>query len=462
MLFTIPLFLFLFQPLTTLLYWVSPLRRQNTNLLVVSMLFYWWGEPRFIVVVLASATLDFILGRRVARRCRDARACLVLGVVANLGLLFTFKYADFSMRSLQPILGNLLQLNLLLPLGISFIVFEKITYLADIYQGKSRPAASLHDYLLFVFLYPKMLAGPIIKYYEIEPFLRDRPVSWILAASGLQRFFWGLVKKVLIADVCGEVASAVFDMTPGTVGFGTAWLGVTAFTVQIYFDFSGYSDMAIGLARTFGFQLRENFDHPYGSASFTEFWRRWHISLSTWIRDYLYLPLGGNRRGIGRTYVNLWTCFLLSGLWHGAAWNFVFWGAWNGLFLMCDRLFWTRLTNYLPRFVSVSVTLLLVMIGWTIFRAPDLLHLASILRAMASPGHAGDFVRVQCDQIAAILIGFVGSLVAATGAGRTIAAAADESNSGRTAVSLAVVSLAVLAVSKAVAVTFSPFLYFRF
>lgn len=461
MLFTIPLFLFLFQPFTTLLYGVSSPRWQNATLLVISMLFYWWGEPRFIVVVLASAILDYVLGRRVARRRGDARACLVFGVVANLGLLFTFKYADFSMRSLQPIFGSL-QLNLLLPLGISFIVFEKITYLADIHRGKSRPAASLHDYLLFVFLYPKMLAGPIIKYYEIEPFLRDRPVSTILAASGLQRFFWGLVKKVLIADVCGEVASAVFDMTPGTVGFAMAWLGVTAFTVQIYFDFSGYSDMAIGLARTFGFQLRENFNHPYGSASFTEFWRRWHISLSTWIRDYLYLPLGGNRRGSGRTYLNLWTCFLLSGLWHGAAWNFVFWGAWNGLFLICDRLFWTRLASRLPRFVSVGVTLLLVMIGWTIFRAPDLRHLASILHAMASPGHAGDFVRVQSDQVAAILIGFVGALAAATGTGRTIAAAADASDSGRTAVALAVVSLAVLAVSKAVTVTFNPFLYFRF
>jgi alginate O-acetyltransferase complex protein AlgI len=462
MLFTIPLFLFLFQPVTTLFYWVAARRMKNVVLLAISMLFYWWGEPRFIVIVLASAILDYLLGQRIARWQPNARTCLATGVAANLGLLFTFKYADFTMRSLEPMFGNLPQFGLVLPLGISFVVFEKISYLVDIYRKKSYPAASLHDYLLFVFLYPKMLAGPIIKYHELDSFLSNRSVSVNLAASGLQRFCWGLAKKVLIADVCGEVANAVFGMPPGSLDFGTAWLGVTAFTVQIYFDFSGYSDMAIGLARTFGFQLRENFDLPYGSTSFTEFWRRWHISLSTWIRDYLYLPLGGSRRGAGRTYVNLWTCFLLSGLWHGAAWNFVIWGAWNGLFLICDRLFWTRLVTHLPRFVAVGVTLLLVMIGWAIFRAPDLPHLTSILQAMASPGQTGSFVRVQGDQFAAILIGFSGALAAATGAGRAIATAMEASDGGRAVVAMAVMALGVLAIAKAVTVTFNPFLYFRF
>jgi alginate O-acetyltransferase complex protein AlgI len=462
MLFTIPLFLFMFQPVTTLSYWVAASRMKNVVLLAISMLFYWWGEPRFIVIVLASAMLDYLLGQRIARWRGNERIYLAIGVAANLGLLFTFKYADFAMRSLEPIVGTLPQLGLVLPLGISFVIFEKISYLVDIYRTKSRPAASLHDYLLFVFLYPKMLAGPIIKYHEIDPFLRNRSVSLDLAASGLQRFTWGLAKKVLIADVCGEVANAVFAMPPGLVGFGTAWLGVTAFTVQIYFDFSGYSDMAIGLARTFGFRLRENFDLPYGSASFTEFWRRWHISLSTWIRDYLYLPLGGSRRGTGQTYVNLWACFLLSGLWHGAAWNFVIWGAWNGLFLICDRLFWTRLAARMPRFVAVGVTLLLIMIGWAIFRAPDLPHLASVLQAMMSPGQAGAFVRIQSDQFAAILIGFGGALGAATGVGRTIAAAMDASDSGRAVVALAIMALGMLAIAKAVTVTFNPFLYFRF
>jgi alginate O-acetyltransferase complex protein AlgI len=462
MLFTTPLFLFVFQPISTALYWASGRRWQNGALLSISLAFYWWGEPWFIGLVLVSAWFDYTIGRRISASEESGAHWVALGVVSNLALLFTFKYAGFALRSLEPLFGSLPHLDLILPLGISFIVFEKITYLVDIYRGKSSPASCLTDYFLFVFLYPKMLAGPIIKYYEIDMFLRNRSVSADLAVSGLLRFYWGLSKKVLVADVAGEVATAVFVMPPGSLGCETAWLGVIAFTVQIYFDFSGYSDMAIGLARTVGFQLRENFNHPYGSASFSEFWRRWHISLTTWIRDYLYVPLGGNRRGVGRTYVNLWICFMLSGLWHGAAWNFIIWGAWNGLFLVCDRLFWERVVSLVPRFVAVGVTMLLVMIGWTIFRAPDIPHLASVLKAMASPGQTGMFVRIQNDQFAAILIGFVGPLAAATGTGRAVAAAMDGSYAGRAVIASLVVLLGVVAVAKAVTVRFSSFLYFRF
>jgi alginate O-acetyltransferase complex protein AlgI len=462
MLFSTPIFLFLFQPLSISLYWIASRTWQNVALLAISMAFYWWGEPRFIGIVIASALLDYALGRRISRGGGSTRAWLVLGVAANLLLLLTFKYADFALRSLEPIFGALPHLNLLLPLGISFIVFEKITYLVDIYRGTSRPATSTIDYLLFVFLFPKMLAGPIIKYYEIERRLRDRSVSIDFVTSGLLRFIWGLSKKVLIADTSGEVANSVFALPPYAVGFNAAWLGVAAFTVQIYFDFSGYSDMAIGLGRIFGFELRENFDHPYGAASFTEFWRRWHISLSTWIRDYLYVPLGGNRDGDVRTYVNLWICFLLSGLWHGAAWNFVIWGAWNGLFLVCDRLFWLRVSDKLPRFLAVGVTLLLVMLGWAIFRASSTAQLTAILHALISPGLAGQFVRVQADQFAAIILGLGGALLAATSAVRAVAAALDAKPSGRAVVALIVVLIGAAAVAKTVTGMFNPFLYFRF
>jgi alginate O-acetyltransferase complex protein AlgI len=281
-------------------------------------------------------------------------------------------------------------------------------------------------------------------------------------SSGLQRFLWGLSRKVLLADPCGEVADAAFALPPGQVGFGLAWLGLAAFTAQIYHDFAGYSDMAIGIARAFGFRLRENFDHPYGAASFTEFWRRWHISLSTWIRDYLYVPLGGNRGPVWRTYANLWICFLLSGLWHGASWTFMAWGAWNGLFLVLDRLFWTRLSVHLPRVVAVAVTLLLVMLGWALFRSPDIAHAGTFWSRLASPGAEGRFVFLQPHLLPVVAVALGGALLAATGALRRASAWVEQTEPRRFAVSLAVASLSVVAIAKVMTVNFNPFLYFRF
>jgi len=462
MLFSTPLFLFVFMPFTAALYAVAPRARRNAVLLAISILFYAWGEPRIVFLLFLSALLDYRLGPLVARGAPSARRWLAVGIGGNLALLFTFKYLGFVVQNLSQLLIPLPVLELALPLGISFYVFEKITYLVDIHRGDTRPAQSLQDYLLFVFLYPKMLAGPIIKYHEIAPAIRSRAVTAELTAAGLRRFFWGLAKKVLIGDVSGEVVSRVFALPAGNIGFADAWLGAAAFSVQIYFDFSGYSDMAIGLGRLFGFQLPENFNHPYGSASFTEFWRRWHISLSTWIRDYLYLPLGGSRRGAARTYINLWICFLLSGLWHGAAWNYLIWGAWNGLFMTFDRLFWLRLSQRLPRVMAVGIFQTLLIFGWVIFRAPDIGHLVAVVRAMISPGLAGAFVRLNNDQAAAITIGYAGALAAATGAGSAWTAAVDASATGRGLTTLAVVLLALLAMAKAVTVNFNPFLYFRF
>ena len=462
MLFSTPLFLFVFLPLAIVFYNAVPASWRNSAILTISVAFYAWGEPRFVFVVLASALLDYALGRHIARDGGWTQACLVIGIANNLGLLFVFKYADFALRTAQPFLGPMPHLGLILPLGISFVVFEKITYLVDIHRKTGRPAASLWDYLVFVFLFPKMLAGPIIKYREIAPALLERPNTMDDFVLGFRRFIWGLAKKVLVADVCGEVADAVFALPLSALGCATAWAGVLAFTVQIYLDFSGYSDMAIGIARMFGFRLRENFDHPYGAASFTEFWRRWHMSLTTWIRDYLYIPLGGNRHGPVRTYINLWICFLLSGLWHGANWTFVCWGAYNGAILIADRLFWLRFVDRLPRPVSIGVNLLLVMAGWTLFRAADFAQARAVLQAMASPALTGQFVWIQPYQIAAIAVGLGGSLLAATGFGRATAARVEAAPLGRLGAAIGVVAVGGFALSKAIAVTFNPFLYFRF
>jgi alginate O-acetyltransferase complex protein AlgI len=462
MLFSSPLFLFFVLPPALLLYFAAPKGLKNAALLVASLLFYAWGEPVAVFVVLASALLDYVVAPRVTTPGPEGGRWLALGVAANILLLFVYKYADFALDTVQPLTGPLPHLKLALPLGVSFIVFEKITYLVDLRRGESQRARSLRDYLLFVFFFPKVLAGPIIKYHEIDDALRERRVDWDDRAWGGLRFLWGLARKVLIADVCGQVADRAFDPANAPMGFAGAWIGVLAFTVQIYFDFAGYSDMALGLARIFGFRLRENFSHPYGAVSFTEFWKRWHISLTTWIRSYLYIPLGGNRRGPARTYLNLWLCFLLSGLWHGAAWTFVLWGVWHGTFMVLDRQSWWKWTERLPSPLRVAGVLALVAIGWAIFRSHGLTQLGDVLSAMARPGLEGQFLAVRSHEAAAMAIGLLGALIAATPQVRSLTEKAATIPSARAAASLIIVALGVLAIAKALTTTFNPFLYFRF
>ncbi len=466
MLFSSPLFLFFVLPPALLLYFLAPKVLKNTALLVASVLFYAWGEPAAVLVVLASALFDYLLGPKVVKPGPEGGRWLALGVSANLLLLFVYKYADFFIGTVEPVLGPLPHLNLALPLGVSFIVFEKITYLVDLRRGESRTARSLRDYLLFVFFFPKVLAGPIIKYHEIDDALRNRQDAktevWDDRTWGFLRFLWGLARKVLIADVCAQVVDRAFDPAGATPGFAGAWIGVIAFTAQIYFDFAGYSDMALGLARMFGFKLRENFAHPYGAVSFTEFWKRWHISLTTWIRSYLYIPLGGNRHGQARTYLNLWLCFLLSGLWHGAAWTFVLWGAWHGAFMVLDRQSWWKWSEKLPSPLRAAGVLFLVAIGWTIFRAHDLPQLGAMLSAMASPGLEGRFVALRSHELAAIVIGLGGALIAATPLVRRLVTAGAARPAARAGAAVFIVAVGGLAIAKALTTTFNPFLYFRF
>ncbi|MEJ1978913.1 MAG: MBOAT family protein [Acetobacteraceae bacterium] len=396
MLFTEPLFLFIFLPAVFGL-WLSLPGLRLWLLLAASLVFYAWGEPRFVPVVIASALLDYALAQRIAR---GARWALPLGVAANLAVLVYYKYMGF--------LGATLSLTVpavALPIGVSFVVFEKITYLVDVARGLSPAAAGFGRYLAYVMFFPKLLAGPIIKYHEIEAQFRSPRHARVF--DGFARFMLGVIKKVLLADVLGTGADAVFAMPPGTVGFVNAWAGVLLFTLQIYLDFSAYSDMAIGLARMFGFDLRENFNRPYISCSITEFWRRWHISLSTWIREYLYIPLGGNRVGAMRRLLNLWICFFASGLWHGAAWTYVLWGAYHGVFLVLEKLFLLRLLDRLPRLAANALTLLVVMVGWTIFRTHSLGQLEAFLAAMVQPARAGAGLFWQNDVRVAACVGVV-------------------------------------------------------
>jgi len=443
-------------------------RAKKWALILASVAFYTWGEPLFVPVVFVSAAIDYAISLRLAAGGKLARRpLLTFGILVNLGILVFYKYADFLIGNFNVLtapLGTALPLlHIALPIGVSFVVFEKITYLVDCYRGTTKPARTFSDYCLFVFLFPKLLAGPILKYHEMETQIADpAAVAWLDCKEGFLRFARGMAKKLLIADVVGNFANAAFGANATGLGAAQAWLGLVCFTLQIYFDFSAYSDMAIGLARMLGFRLKENFMMPYAARSLTEFWRRWHISLTSWIREYLYVPLGGNRYGEWRTYLNLWICFLASGVWHGASWNFVLWGAYNGLFLTLDRMFLVRLLDRAGSIVSVAATLLIVMIGWVIFRTNSIGELTAYLIALVPLGRPGAFLEMTPDVPLTVLIGSILSLLPATPLFPKLIGAYEKNIILRRLAEYGLVALFVIASARAIAVPFKPFIYFRF
>lgn len=376
MVFSSGLFLFYFFPIFLLGYLLIPVKYKNAFALLGSLFFYTWGAPEFLPWVLVGIVLDFIVGRQIHKNSRFRPLhWLWIGLAANLALLLYFKYANFFVENASQLLGinDDWWKNIALPIGISFFTFQKMSYLIDVYQKKVQAARNLVDYALYVLLFPQLIAGPIVRYKEIAAQIVDREsldndIPEKLA--GLSRFAIGLAKKVLIADVLGREVDAQFASED--LSSPTAWIVILAYCMQIYFDFSGYSDMAIGIGRMMGFKFPENFNFPYLSKSITEFWRRWHITLSNWMRDYLYIPLGGNRIGNGRTYLNLWVVFLISGLWHGASWNFVIWGAFHGLMLSVERLAGGGLLRKLGSLPSQLLTFFLVLMSWVVFRAKDM------------------------------------------------------------------------------------------
>ena len=397
MVFSSYLFLFYFLPLVLLLYYAVPRRAKHLILTILSYIFYGWANPLFSFLLLFSTLVDYIAGLVIALggprswsrpihrldaggpRVRRQRGALIVSIAANLALLAFFKYFNFGVDSYNglvdwmgiPGAGLDVTLRVALPLGISLYILQSLSYVIDVYRGHSTAIKSFNDFLCFEMMYPQLVAGPIIRYSEIEDQLQWRSYTTTKFARGIAFLSLGLAKKVILANPCGKIADLAFEA--GSLGPIDAWYGVTAYAFQIYFDFSGYSDMAIGLGLMLGFVFPKNFDSPYRSQSLTEFWRRWHISLSAWLRDYLYVPLGGNRKGRVRTYVNLSIVMLLGGLWHGAAWTFVIWGALHGALLIVERLF-GKATLYrgLPGPVRVGVTFTVVLFTWVFFRASDL------------------------------------------------------------------------------------------
>ena len=391
MVFSSTIFLFFFLPLTLLAYFVVGPRGRNAILLAASLLFYAWGETVYLLVMLFSIAANYLFGLLIdqaRQRGRRGRLAFVFAVATNLGLLGFFKYANFFVDNLNQLLQVLgaapVEVGRVhLPIGISFFTFQALSYIIDLYRDETRVQRSLLNFALYKALFPQLIAGPIVRYRDVAREIERRTVSLHDFASGVQRFIIGLGKKVLIANVMGRAADTIFATPAETLPATLAWTGAIAFMLQIYFDFSGYSDMAIGLGRMFGFHFLENFNYPYIARSVREFWRRWHISLSTWFRDYLYIPLGGNRHGPVRTGANLLLVFLLCGLWHGASWTFLIWGVYHGIFLVLERVpAVRRLLDRLPAPVQHAYVLLVVLVGWVFFRADTFAHALAYLEAM--------------------------------------------------------------------------------
>ena len=381
MVFSTNIFLFLFLPVFLLVYYALPFRFKSVWILLASYAFYAWWRVDFVALFFATTLWTYFIGKVVAGSIdlnkQRAKLALTLGVIGNLGVLAYFKYFNFGIESLNALLESVgapsfTAWNVILPIGISFYVFQATSYLIDVYRKDAPPAQNFWDLSAFIALFPQLIAGPILRYKDLADQFRERTHTVEKFSEGSIRFMVGFCKKVLIADAVAPLADLGFGVA--NPSFADAWLGALAYTIQLYFDFSGYSDMAIGLGLMMGFRFMENFNHPYISRSITEFWQRWHISLSSWLRDYLYIPLGGNRKGARRTYINLMMVMLLGGLWHGANWTFVIWGAWHGGILALERLLarpkrWTAV----PAFLAVPRTLVLVIIGWVTFRAANAL-----------------------------------------------------------------------------------------
>ncbi len=388
MVFSSPIFLFYFLPILIGLYLITPRVGKNILLLGASLLFYAWGEGFYLLLMLASIAINFCFGLLISRRL-DKNWILVLGVTANLGILVSYKYANFIVDNLNAVLtvANISTLDLApvhLPLGISFFSFQAISYLIDIHRREIPAQRNLISLGLYISMFPQLIAGPIVRYKTIMPEIDQRQVSAEMFASGAERFILGLAKKMLIANPLGAVVDTIFALPIESVPTHVAWLGIALYALQIFFDFSGYSDMAIGLGRMFGFRFLENFNFPYVAQSLQDFWRRWHISLSTWFRDYLYIPLGGNRVSPLRTYFNLFVVFLLCGLWHGASWNFLAWGAFHGVILALERAGFSRVISALWRPVRHVYLLIVVLISWVFFRAETLNDALAYLATMFS------------------------------------------------------------------------------
>jgi alginate O-acetyltransferase complex protein AlgI len=474
MVFSSIVFLLYFLPAFLLVYYFADKKYKNIVILLFSIFFYGWGAPKFIFVILGTTFLDFHLVKwmSITKNRLHRRLILTLSVSINLGLLFYFKYSNFFIENINTILSvfgdkNIQWTKLVLPIGISFYTFETITYVVDVYRRIHKPLDNFWDYQLYIILFPKLIAGPIIRYHDLADQITDRSQNDTIdnRLIGFYRFAIGLAKKVLIANQMGQQADAIFALNYTDLDTYTAWIGILAYTFQIYFDFSGYSDMAIGIAKMIGFKIPENFNNPYISQSITEFWRRWHISLGAWMRNYLYIPLGGNRVSTKRRlYLNLWFVFLASGLWHGASWSFVIWGAYHGLFLVLERIFLSDVYKKIGKLSSTIITFIIVVVGWVFFRIERLSDAVNYLKRMFS-FDSNLKLSFDIEFYTFFIIAIFFAFFTYFQKGQKIQDAVYINNYTtklHLVISFTTIILLVLSISSITAFGFNPFIYFRF
>lgn len=477
MLFSSMTFLFVFLPLVISLYYLCRKELRNYILLFSSVIFYAWGEPKYFLVMMLVVTVNYFCALLMDRFRSGRKFYITLAILTNFGVLGYFKYTNFLIENLNLVFHNAIDpIQVIMPIGISFYIFQSTSYLIDVYRGETPAQRDFYKLFLFISLFPQLIAGPIIKYHDVALQIDHREFQFEHFAYGIKRFIIGLAKKMLIANVMGAVADRIFEANGFHYPFWMTWVGALAYTFQIYYDFSGYSDMAIGLGAIFGFRFLENFNYPYISRTITEFWRRWHISLSTWFKEYLYIPLGGNRVSKGRNLFNLFVVFVATGVWHGASWNFVVWGLWHGFFIILEKLtgLHKKEFGFFGRVCCHVYTILVFIFGWVLFRADTLTDACIYMKRMIGLDQDSQvmvhwMMYLNYEDLAVFAIAALCSfplfrnLIACPAEGESDAEFADRRKFWQVVpVNLWLIVLFLLAVMKIATTTYNPFIYFRF
>lgn len=466
MLFSSISFIYVFLPAVCFLYLITRKELHNPILLIASIIFYAWGEPRYLAIMLVTIMVNYLGALLIEKYPLKKKLTLTLTIAANLGFLIYFKYFNFILGNINALLHtNIDFIKVVMPIGISFYTFQAMSYLIDVYRGECKAQKDIYKLALYICLFPQLIAGPIVKYHDVAEQIDSREVNFEKVDIGVKRFIIGLAKKMLIANTMGAIADKIFVQAPDTFTPLVAWIGSFAYSLQLFYDFSGYSDMAIGLGLIFGFRFMENFNYPYISKSITEFWRRWHISLSTWFKQYVYIPLGGNKISPNRTYINLAVVFFLTGLWHGASWNFIFWGLWNGFFIILEKMTgWHKETDKpFINFLKHIYTIFIFVLGWVMFRADNMHYAAIYLKNMFGLVKVHDIayaINYYGDTVEVLT--FIIALICATPVFSKILEIKQERKILRSIVNIWLIILFILSTAAVAASTYNPFIYFRF